>query len=72
MKLFVYVKNFGKIREAKIDISNFTIFVGNSNSGKTYMMQLIYGILDRLKRVNQFKANFLTDFDGEVELNEDM
>lgn len=72
MKLFVYVKNFGKIREAKIDISNFTIFVGNSNSGKTYVMQLIYGILDRLKRVNQFKANFLTDFDGEVELNEDM
>lgn len=45
MSLFFCVKNFAKIEEAKIDISNFTIFVGNNNSGKTKLMELIYGVL---------------------------
>lgn len=48
MKVIVGVSNFGKIKKAEIDISNFTIFVGNNNSGKTYMMQLIYGVLVEL------------------------
>ncbi|MEE1255906.1 MAG: AAA family ATPase [Lachnospiraceae bacterium] len=48
MKIIVGVSNFGKIRKAEIDISNFTVFVGNNNSGKTYMMQLIYGVLTEL------------------------
>ncbi len=46
MQIFLEVKNFGKIKEAKINISNYTIFVGNNNSGKTQLMQLIYGVLD--------------------------
>lgn len=48
MKVIVGVSNFGKIKKAEINISNFTIFVGNNNSGKTYMMQLIYGVLSEL------------------------
>lgn len=72
MKVFVYVKKFGKIKEAKIDISDFTVFVGDNNSGKTYMMQLIYGILNSIEHVKEFKSNFLIDFEGEVELNENM
>ena len=72
MKVFVYVKKFGKIKEAKIDISNFAVFVGDNNSGKTYMIQLIYGILNSIEHMNEFKSDFLIDFKGEVELNENM
>ena len=39
------VKNFGPIREARnIDISQMTIFVGPSNTGKSYLAMLIYSI----------------------------
>ena len=39
------VKNFGPIREARnIDISPMTIFVGRSNTGKSYLAMLIYSI----------------------------
>lgn len=72
MRLYVCVKGFGKIREAKIDISNFTVFVGNNNSGKTYMMQLIYGVLNRLHHLREFHVNFLGDFDRKVRLTKDM
>jgi len=48
MRILIGVSNFGKIKSAEIDVSNFTIFVGNNNSGKSYMMQLIYGILQSL------------------------
>ncbi|MCD8361559.1 MAG: ATP-binding protein [Lachnospiraceae bacterium] len=52
MEVYVSVKNFGKIREARVNISNFTIFVGNNNSGKTYLMELIYMIINRLSAVS--------------------
>lgn len=54
MKIYFSVKNFGKIEHAKIDISNFTIFVGNNNSGKTQLMQLIYGVLLQIVRMPLF------------------
>ena len=39
------VKNFGPIREAKnIGINPMTIFVGPSNTGKSYLAMLIYSI----------------------------
>lgn len=41
------VKNFGPIREARnIDISPMTIFVGPSNTGKSYLAMLIYSIFE--------------------------
>lgn len=51
MKICLGVKDFGKIKSAEVDISNFTVFVGNNNSGKSYMMQLIYGVLRELPRI---------------------
>ena len=51
----IHVENFGKIEYAEIDISNFSIFVGENNSGKTYLMQLIYGIISSLTS-NEFKS----------------
>lgn len=49
MQIYIGVKKFGKIESAEINISNYTIFVGQNNSGKTYMMQLIYGVLREIE-----------------------
>lgn len=45
MEIYINVKNFGKIKEARVNIGNFTVFVGNNNSGKTQLMELIYAII---------------------------
>ncbi len=41
------VKNFGPIRQAKVDIKPMTVFVGPSNTGKSYLAILIY-IFDKV------------------------
>ena len=41
----IAVKNFGPIAEARIDLHPLTVFVGPSNTGKTYFSTLIY-VLD--------------------------
>ncbi len=48
MRLWVGVENFAKIESAKICINNYTVLVGENNSGKTFLMQLAYGIGNRL------------------------
>lgn len=52
MRVLIGVSGFGKIKKAEIDITNFTVFVGDNNSGKTYMMQLIYGVLKEMGHVS--------------------
>ena len=43
------VKNFGPIREAKnIEVSPMTVFVGPSNTGKSYLAVLIYSIMNMI------------------------
>ncbi|WP_022756299.1 AAA family ATPase [Butyrivibrio fibrisolvens] len=49
MKTYIEVENFGKINSAKIECSGYTVFVGDNNSGKSYLMQLIYAIHKNLK-----------------------
>lgn len=41
----VHVTDFGKIEKADIEVAPLTLFVGDNNSGKSYMMTLIYGLL---------------------------
>lgn len=41
----LHVKNFGKVKEADIEISPLMLFVGDNNSGKSYLMSLLWGIL---------------------------
>ncbi len=48
MVLHIMIKNFGKIESADIALHDLVVFVGNSNSGKTMVMQLIYGIREKL------------------------
>ena len=59
--MIVRVRNFGKIESADINLSSLTIFVGENNSGKTYLMQLIYGLLTFFQGINFI--NFLGRFD---------
>lgn len=59
--MIVHVRNFGKIESADIDLSDFTIFVGENNSGKSYLMQLIYGLENFI--IEQSTVNFLKNFD---------
>lgn len=59
--MIIHVRNFGKIESADIDLSNLIIFVGENNSGKTYLMQLIYGLFSFM-RSREFNA-FMEEFD---------
>lgn len=43
-KIHIAVENFGPIEKAEIDLRPLTIFVGESNTGKTYLAALIYAI----------------------------
>jgi len=40
----IAVENFGPIKKAKIDLRPLTVFVGESNTGKTYLSALIYAL----------------------------
>lgn len=42
----MHVENFGKIKSADIETAPMTLFVGDNNSGKSYIMTLLYGLLD--------------------------
>ena len=82
MKFYIGVENFGKINKAEIEVSNFAVFVGNNNSGKTFLMQLIYGVLAEIRNFRykdaykELELNKKTLLDAnwfqklEVELNE--
>ncbi len=46
------VKNLGPIKQGEIDLDKrFYVFVGYNNSGKTYMSQVIWGLLDLEKHI---------------------
>lgn len=46
--MIIHIKQFGKIKSADINLGDLTLFIGENNSGKTYLMQLIYRILYHL------------------------
>ena len=50
--LTVSVKNLGPIAEGTVDLKPLTIFVGPSNTGKSYMATAIYVVMKALKRDN--------------------
>lgn len=48
MKFWLGIENFAKIENAKICINKYTVLVGENNSGKTFLMQLVQGISEKL------------------------
>ena len=47
------VKNFGPIREAEVDLKPLTVFVGPSNTGKSYLAMLLYSVAKALDDANR-------------------
>lgn len=41
----LYIEDFGKIKEGEIQIYPLMLFVGDNNSGKSYLMTLLWGIM---------------------------
>ena len=68
MKIFIGVSNFGKIKKAEIDVSNFVVFTGKNNSGKSSMLQLLYGLLQRLPKLEILIDDYEIDENTELEL----
>lgn len=50
----LHVREFGKIQSADIQIAPMTFFVGDNNSGKSYIMALLYSILNTRFRLQGF------------------
>lgn len=48
MQFWLGVENFAKIEYAKICINEYTLLVGQNNSGKTFLMQLVQGMSKKL------------------------
>jgi len=58
--LNVSVKNFGPIYRGNIDIRPLTVFVGQSNTGKSYLATLVYSLHRYFSNsINNFTYFFL-------------
>ncbi|MDR1923461.1 MAG: ATP-binding protein [Planctomycetaceae bacterium] len=42
----LHVENFARIRKADIELAPLTLFVGDNNSGKSYLASLVWGLVD--------------------------
>ena len=61
MDIHINVENFGPIEKAEIDLRPLTVFVGESNTGKTYLAALIYALYQNFRGISQFSwANSVT------------
>ena len=49
----LHVEDFGRIEQADVTVSPLTLFVGDNNSGKSYLMSLIYALLNGNLGVSQ-------------------
>lgn len=56
-KWILDIEKFGKIEDASIEVSPFMVFVGDNNSGKSYVMELLWGII---KEADIIVAQFST------------
>ena len=54
MNAYLNVQNFGPIEKAEIDLRPLTVFVGESNTGKTYLAALIYALHKNFRGISQF------------------
>ena len=50
MRVVLGIEDFGKLKTAKVTLGGCSVFIGNNNSGKTYIMQLLYGVMKNLPK----------------------
>ncbi|MCM1106186.1 MAG: ATP-binding protein [Blautia sp.] len=58
----LHVNHLGKIEEADIRIAPLTLFIGDNNSGKSYIMTVLYGLLN----VRFYYDHYQVSEDGEA------
>jgi predicted ATPase len=58
----LHVENFGKIKQADIEISPLMLFVGDNNSGKSYLMSLLWGLLTIGTDMFSFRGSNLNSY----------
>lgn len=52
----ISIKNFGPIKEGKIENNDLTIICGPNNSGKTYVSYLFYAIISKISKNYPFNS----------------
>lgn len=65
-KVEISVRNFGPIAEADLDLRPLTVFVGPSNTGKTYLSVLIYALHRLLGEFSDFPLSHTLRLLGDV------
>ena len=55
--IHIKVQNFGPIKHAEIDLRPLTVFVGESNTGKTYLAALIYALHQHFEGFSRFPCS---------------
>lgn len=64
MQIWLGVKDFAIIENAKICLGEYILFVGQNNCGKTFLMQLIQGVLEKLiEFIDEHVLDILLDED---------
>lgn len=63
-KVEIAVENFGPIAEANIDLRPLTVFVGPSNTGKTYFATLVYALHGVFPNITGPRFLYPSGFDG--------
>ena len=72
MNIHIAVKNFGPIEKAEIDLRPLTVFVGESNTGKTYLAALIYALHKHFEGFSQLPwADYVAYYFGFVRRSRD-
>lgn len=54
MSYRLYIENFGKIKSANIEVKPLTLLVGDNNSGKSYLLSLVW----KLQNIGLFDSFF--------------
>lgn len=62
----IAVHNFGPIAEATIDLRPLTVFIGPSNTGKTYFSMLLYTLHKAFDGFSGFPNHLIQDLLGEI------
>ena len=56
--IHIAVENFGPIEKAEIDLRPLTVFVGESNTGKTYLSAFIYALYQNFEGFSRFPWSY--------------
>ena len=54
----LHVENIGRIGSADVRIAPLLLFVGDNNSGKSYLMSILWGLLSQGKDLFSTKSAF--------------